>query len=301
VLSDVRLVLSIRPGREGGESDLPTSHDACILRVRMRWICALLVLVSGCASFSSPWERHQQSLAQDEAQGQYAQAAAEVQWMIENALLQGPANQQTPQAEAARYLHLADLAAKAGNQRLAVEALRETLTIDPHQAPKIRARLAKLPVSAVERERLEREFAWNSAALAPADDAVLEADPAQPDCWSYRASEVRIRHRRTLRTADGMQRRVSYAARQWLFDTVTRAWRPDGAWLEDAGAVAELVEGPAQPRYRAVVAANHGFYVEGTVPACHRDAWQGPYDRDGTGFVAAHLPGASASEPHATY
>jgi hypothetical protein len=179
--------------------------------------------------------------------------------------------------------------------------LRQALTTDPHQAPKIRARLAKLPVSAVERERLQREFAWNSAALAPADDAMLQADRDQPECWSYRAREVRIRHRRTLRTADGMQRRVTYAARAWQFDADTRVWRPDGGWLEDAGAEVELVDGPAQPRYRAVVAANHGFYVEGTVPACHRDAWQGPYDHDGTGFVAAHLPVSSVPEPHAAY
>jgi len=61
-----------------------------------------------------------------------------------------------------------------------------------------------------------------------------------------------------------------------------------------------MVDGPEQPRYRAVVAADGGFFVDGKVPACQQADWHGPYDPQGTCFVAAHLAPAHPVDPAKT-
>jgi len=255
--------------------------------MRVLWI--LLLLLSACTSV---WERHQRQLAADEAQGDYRAAVIEAAWLVDNAFIHAPARERSETADATRYLRMAKLAVRAGNLKLAVEALREALTLDPHQAAQVRAELDHLPVGPAERERLQREFAWNSAALAPGDDARLEGQAVRPRCWSYRVREVRIRHRRTFKTEDGMTKQVTYDARPWAFDARSEQWTPEGDWVLDAGTEDELIIGPERPRYRALITAEHQFYADDTVPPCHRDAWHGPFESNGTVFVTAELPTA---------
>ena len=95
-----------------------------------------------------------------------------------------------------------------------------------------------------------------------------------------------------MRTADGMERQVTYDTRSWVYDAPTRHWSVDGGWVSDSGTETEPVDGPQRPRYRALVTANHEYLADGTVPPCHRQAWQGPFEADGTVFVAQELPGA---------
>jgi len=250
--------------------------------------CWLLLLVAAAAC-TSAWERHESRLAKHEANAQYPLAIADERWLIDNAFHEAPAGERSPAAEAERYLHLAELAAKAGRLNLATEALRHALTSDPHQAAAVRTALEQLPLPPAELERRKQEFAWNSAALAPGDAPGDDAGVAQ--CWSYRVREVRLRHQRTVRTADGPQRHATYDARPWAFDAHLRRWRVEGPWITDAGTEVEAVDGPKQPRYRAITAAEHEFFADEPIPPCHRSGWQGPYDTNGTIFVAAHLPG----------
>jgi hypothetical protein len=261
----------------------------------MRWYAVLLLfVVAGC---TSTWERHESLLAEQEERGEYAQATATARWLVDNAFYQASPTERTPAAEAARYLRLSRLAAKAGDVHAAVEALRDALTADPSHAAAVRERLERLPLSDSERARLKREFAWNIAALAPSDDALLEEQSDGAQCWSYRVREVRVRHQRIVQTAEGPERQATYDARSWVFDVSAGRWYPDGGWIADAGTEVELLSGPDQPRYRAVVAADQRFYTDDTVPPCHRAGWQGPYDPKGTVYVAAQLPERHASAP----
>ncbi|MFI5394838.1 MAG: hypothetical protein ACHQ9S_04825 [Candidatus Binatia bacterium] len=259
----------------------------------MRWYPLLFVMLAAC---TSTWQRQQSRLATDEADEQYAEAAADARWLIDNAFYEAPAADRLPSAEAGRYLHLAKLSAKAGDIRAAVDALRHALRVDPQQGAAVRAELAHLPLPPAQLDRLKREFAWNSAALAPGDDADAGPDHGSP-CWSYRVHEVQIRHRRTLRTVDGLQRQVTYDARPWRFDADSGRWQAEGPWVSDAGMEIEMVDGPEQPRYRATATVDHGFLSDDRVPPCHRSAWQGPYDTGGTVFVADRLPSAEAEAP----
>lgn len=261
----------------------------------MRWTCVLLLFLAGCTSI---WERHQDKLADYEARGEYTKATAEMRWQIDNAFYHAPYRERTAAAEAARYRHLAALAAKDGDLHLAVKSLREALATDPSQAPEVRAQLEKLPLSAAERDRLRREFAWNTAALAPADATLLTAEPETTTCWSYRVREVQIRTQRVVSTPAGRQRQLTYDARSWVFDAASGRWRMDGGWVRDDGTEVELVNGPGQPRYRALATAEHQFYADSAVPPCHRAGWQGPFDPAGTVFVAPQLPsGAAGASP----
>jgi hypothetical protein len=260
----------------------------------MRWLCLLVVCVAGC---TSTWDRHRTALAEAEARGDDARAMREVRWEIDNAFLQAPADEQTEAAEATRYLELAKLAAKKGKTGLAIEALREALTTDPHQGAAVRAQVEHLPVSTAERDQLKREFNWNIAALSPHYESHPGEEEAATTCWSYQVRELRIRHRRTVKTTEGMQHQVTYDARFWAFDVNTHRWSLQGDWVEDAGAEAQLVNGPDQPRYQAVTRADHEFYTDDTVPPCHRDAWHGPYDERGSVFVATRLPASSPAPP----
>jgi len=256
----------------------------------MRWYVVLVVVVlAGC---TPTWERHQTQLAEAEAHGDYTKALGEQRWLIDNAFVIGPREEHSPEADAKRYLNLAKLAAKTGKYLLAVDSLRQALNTDPTQAAAVRRQLDALPLSPTERARLNREFAWNIAALQPGDSA----RPPEVDenvCWSYRVREIRILHERTVSTEEGMQRQVTYDARVWLFDSDAQRWHADGGWISEAGTETEWVNGASQPRYRALTATGSRFYTDGKVPPCHRTAWQGPYDVDrGTIFVATQLPAA---------
>jgi hypothetical protein len=258
--------------------------------MRWGWV-VLLVATSAC---TSTWERHESELAKHEANAQYRQAITDERWLIDNAFQEAPAPERSRAAEAERYLHLADLAAKAGRLNLALEALRNALSSDPHQAAAVRAALVRLPLSPAELERRKQEFAWNSAALAPEDAPA--GDENEMQCWSYRVREIRLRRQRTVRTAEGLQRQVTYDARPWVFHADSHQWQAEGPWIIDAGTEVEAVDGAEQPRYRAITAAEHEFLADEPIPPCHRSSWHGPYDADGQIFVAGHLPGTKASE-----
>lgn len=253
----------------------------------LRWIC---ILVLGLGACTSAWERHQAALREHAANAEWDGATAEARWLIDNAFLQAPAGERTTEADSVRQLRLAHVAAKAGDTRAAVQALREALTTDPSRADAIRAQLAALPLSVAEADRVQREFAWNIAALAPSDDALLQQQRVDAECWSYRVREVRIRRQRTVRTGNGLERQVTYDARPWVFDAGARRWSADGEWVNDIGTEIEPVDGPQRPRYRALTDADHEFYADGAVPPCHRGAWRGPFEADGTVFVATELP-----------
>jgi hypothetical protein len=260
-----------------------------------RFVVLVVVVLAGC---TSTWERHQTQLAEAEAHGDYLKAVREQRWMIDNAFLLGPRSEHNFEADARRYRHLAKLAAKTGNYRLAVDALKQALAADPSQAAAVRRQLDALPLTPSERAKLNSEFSWNITALRPGDDG---GPPAvdENQCWSYRVREVRVTHQRTVSTADGLQRQVTYDARTWTFDSDTQRWHATGRWITDAGTETEWVDGPSQPRYQALVAANGRFYTDGKVPPCHRDAWQGPYDAESrTIFVAAQLPAAAPDASH---
>jgi hypothetical protein len=258
----------------------------------MRWAWILLLVVA--AACTSSWERHESSVVKHEANAEYAQAIADERWLIDNAFHGAPAEERSPAVEAERYLHLAQLAAKAGRLNLAVEALRHALISDPHQAGAVRAALERLPLPPAELESRREEFAWNSAALAPADAPDGDHNGAQ--CWSYRVREIRLRHERTVRTARGMQRQATYDARPWVFHAESRLWHAEGPWITDIGTEVEAVNGPQRPRYRAITAAEHQFVADEPIPPCHRSGWQGPYDAGGTVFVTGHLPSTEAPE-----
>jgi hypothetical protein len=252
----------------------------------MRWHYLLALMLVGC---TSAWQRHQSQLTAADAGGHYAQAVVEARWLVDNAFQDAPGAERSAAAEARRYLRLGQVAIKAGNVSVAIEALRQALTVDPHQAAAIRAEIDHLPLPADQRDRFRQEFAWNSAALAPADNPFEDAG-GSPQCWSYRVREVRLRHHRTVQTVDGSQRQATYDARPWRFDAGSHRWQAEGGWVTDAGTEIEPVSGPEQPRYRAIVAADHEFVSDDGVPPCHRARWRGPYDAGGTIFVAAQLP-----------
>lgn len=252
--------------------------------MRRWWLLPLLA----AAACTSAWERHESSLAKDEAEAQYSMAIAEERWLIDHASEEAPEGARSPAAEAERHLHLAQLAAKAGRLNLAVKELRRALTTDPHQAEAVRTALEQLPLPPAELELRKQEFAWNSAALAPKDEP--HGDYGRTHCWSYRVREVRLRHQRTVRTAEGLQRQATYDARPWAFHAHSRQWQVEGPWITDVGTEVEAVDGPGQPRYRALTAAEHEFFADEPIPPCHRRGWQGPYDSNGTIFVATRLP-----------
>jgi hypothetical protein len=255
--------------------------------------CFLLLLLAAAAC-TSAWERHESSLAKHEANAQYPLAIADERWLIDHADFEAPAEECSPAAEAERSLHLAKLAAKAGRLNLAIEALRNALTSDPQQAGAVRTALEQMPLPPAELERRKQEFAWNSKALAPA--GVPGDDDSATQCWSYRVREVRLRHQRAVHTADGLQRQATYDARPWAFNAQLHRWQVEGPWIADAGSEVEAAAGPEQPRYRAITAAEHEFLAEEPIPPCHRSSWQGPYDSNGTLFVAARLPVTESPE-----
>jgi hypothetical protein len=170
-----------------------------------------------------------------------------------------------------------------------VSALRRALFTDPDVAPAVRTRLSRLSLRAEDRQRLAQEFGWNMTALAPAaSDAVAD------ECWSYRVREVRVRRRRTVGTAHGMERQLTYDARAWRFDAERQDWQPESEWRFDTGTETQPIHETARPHFRALDSSDHHFLATDGVPPCHRLAWSGPFDADGRLFVTSHLPGKIA-------
>ncbi|HVM98246.1 MAG TPA: tetratricopeptide repeat protein [Candidatus Acidoferrales bacterium] len=251
-----------------------------------------VVVLAGC---TSEWKKHEIHLAQLEREGDWANAESEEHWLIDNSFADAPANERSTEDEADRYLRLADYAIKKGDSREAIEALRQALTIDPSCSSSVQKKLGRLPLPPRDRQKVIAEFAWNIAAMTPDDSGMLEYQREQSNCWSYRVRQIRIRHNQVINTERGKERQVSYDARSWAFDAAEGKWHAEGNWMSDVGSESELVGGPESGRYRAVVAANHGFYTDGKVPPCHRDGWSGPYDKNETVFVTTELPVGSAS------
>ncbi|MBI3785127.1 MAG: hypothetical protein HY270_17185 [Deltaproteobacteria bacterium] len=254
--------------------------------MRRLWVVWLALLV-GC---TSNWKKHEIQLIEAERSSDWAHAKSEAHWLIDNAFVEAPPEERSTADEADRYLRLADIAAKSGDNKQAVEALRQALMIDSSCAGSVRTKLERLDLPARERQRVFEEFAWNIAALGPDDSGLLEYQREQAQCWSYHVREIRIRHNLVINTDHGRERRVSYDARPWRFDAESERWIQEGNWMLDAGSESEAVEGPPSGRYQAVVAADRAFYADGKVPPCHRDAWKGPYSENDTTFVATRLP-----------
>ncbi len=260
--------------------------------MRRACVLLLLLLVMGCAP--AAWERHKAEFARQEADGQYGAALEEAKWLVDNASDEAPPEEFGIASDTKRQLDLARVAAKSGDSRLAVHVLRETLTVDSTSAVAVAQVFDQLPLDAATRARVQAEFGWNTMALAPDEAPIPHDRQAAAGCWAYHAREIRISHDRTVKTPDGPERQVTYDARLWTFDPTTQRWRVAGDWITDAGAAMELVGGPPAPRYRAVLAADHGFYTDERVPACHRESWQGPFLENGTLFVSPKLPGPAA-------
>ncbi|HVN84002.1 MAG TPA: hypothetical protein VMW17_04060 [Candidatus Binatia bacterium] len=209
-------------------------------------------------------------------------------WLIDHAFRDAPPSERGKRAEMDRYLKLADLAVQAGDIGEAVSVLRTALQTDPARYQDILSRLDRLPLSPPDRRRLQAEFRWNIRALQP---GVLPPDDGPRPCWSYRVREVRV-HSTTVHQGIGSrERRISYDARDWIYDDAAESWRADSEWLMDVGTEVERIGGPQQSRYRAVIAADGGFLAEGPIPPCHRSQWSGPFDTERERlFVAETLP-----------
>jgi hypothetical protein len=255
------------------------------------WLLILVCVAGGCAS---PWSKHQQQLAQYESAGDWEGAMREARWMIDNALMFAPAEERSSTVDADRHLLLADFATRAGKTREAVEALREALMRDPTSTPSILRKLERLPLSPAERKRIEAEFAWNMAVLAPGDPGWIESQRQLGGCWSYRVRQIRLHRPRVTQTERGREQQVSYDARAWRYDAETGQWLADSVWTPNAGAENHVLGTPEPPRFRAVLAADGGFLSDGAVPPCHREAWRGPYLSDGTWFTTPRLPESPA-------
>jgi hypothetical protein len=252
----------------------------------MRRIALILVLLmAGC---TTPWQRHIEQLQEARANHDFETALIKQRWLIDHSL-DAPAAEQGPRNDARRYLELADLAAQVKDMGEAINALRSALQVDPSRYDTIMQRLDRLPLAAADRRRVEAEFRWNIQVLEPGSRVV---DERLLPCWSYRAHEIHIRTNEVHRGLGKSQRRITYDARTWIYDSGTQAWYPDGDWVPNIGEETELVDGPPDPRYRAFAAADGGFITNGPVPPCHGQSWTGPFDTERQElFVAPHLPG----------
>lgn len=253
--------------------------------MRLRLLICSVVLV-GCAA--TPWEKHKEAYQQALAAQNYEVALEEQRWMMERAFSYAPPEEQGPKFEMDRQLDVARLAGRLGNVDEAVTTLREALQTDPNRYREILEVLDGLPLSPLERRRLNEQFRWNLQTLLPSL-AIPAAD--EMPCWSYAVREIRIRSDEVYRGLGKSERRITYDVRTWRFDDGRRAWRPDGDWLTDAGAEVQLTDQPPRPRFQAVEAANGGFLAEGPLPPCHLQAWQGPFDQAHNQlFVTQDLP-----------
>ena len=258
----------------------------------MRRFIAFLLLPTVLLGCMTAWERHTKHLNDALANQEIDDAVNEQQWLIENASSEAPVPQRGKEAEFNRQVRLADLYMLQGNADAAVEELRTALQTDPARHEEVRRRLAQLPLTPAERRRVTEEFHWNLNALHPETVGTAEgAADAPPECWSYRAREIHVRRTEVRQGLEGGERWISYDVRPWIYDERKRAWQAEGSWVDDMGAETERISGPSRPRYRAITAADGGFFTEGPVPPCHRKRWTGPFDpgRDRL-FVAQRLP-----------
>jgi hypothetical protein len=247
------------------------------------------ILLAGC---STAWQKHSAELDSALLQHDSEAALHEEHWLIDHAFREAPPEARGKHAEMKRLLTLADLCAETGNINEAIETLRLALQTDPEQHEAIMQRLARLPLAPSDRRHFEAEFRWNLKALLP---GTAMPDDDQLPCWSYRVRQIQVRRTEVHQAPEGSERVISYNARSWVYDADKNTWHADGDWVQDIGAESERTQGPQRARYRAIVAADGGFFVEEPVPACHHQYWKGPFDpeRDRL-FIAHHLPGAPA-------
>jgi hypothetical protein len=257
--------------------------------VRQRLILCLLVL----GACTSTWDKHRLNLEDAASRGDMVTAVREQQWLIDHASRHAPKGERGPQAQVDRHLELARLSVRGGAVGDAIEALRLALQADPTRYDEITTEVMRLPLSAEQLQRLDAEFRWNRKALLPN----LNLTDDVRSCWSYRVREIRVRRTEIRQGLAGSERVTTYDARSWVFDAGRESWRADGDWVEDIGAETERVFAAQRPRYRAILAADRGFFFEGPLPPCHREGWTGPFDpeRDRL-FVTRHLPGNLANE-----
>jgi hypothetical protein len=250
-----------------------------------RLLLALPLLFIGC---TVGWPKHTEQLHAAEAGHDLDAAIAEERWLIDHAVEEAPPSELGKRAEVDRYLKLADLAAAAGNVGEAIGALRLALQIDSSRYEEVLRRLEQLPLAPPERKRVQAEFYWNIQVLEPS--APPPTENLLP-CYTYRVREVHVRATEVHQGVGAGERRISYNARSWLYDAASDSWRADGDWVKDISAETERLGGPPRARYRAIAAADGGFFAEGPVPPCHRQQWAGPFDteRDRL-FVAPELP-----------
>ncbi|MBI4515313.1 MAG: hypothetical protein HY699_05800 [Deltaproteobacteria bacterium] len=255
----------------------------------MRLAVILLLLVSaGC---STAWQRHGRAFQEAQADGKLDEALREQQWLIDHAFSDAPAAERGKRAEAERYLNLAALTAQAGNGNDAIEALRLALQTDPTHHEAVLRQLEQLPLPPRERRRVTAEFRWNLLALLP---GVVVPDDSLLPCWPYRVRQVQVHRIEVRQGVGGGERIITYDGRSWVYDPEADSWHPDGGWVADLGAETERVLGPTRPRYRAIVAADGGFFAEGPIPPCHHSRWSGPFDAERNGlFVTPRLPEAT--------
>ncbi len=188
-------------------------------------------------------------------------------------------------------MRLSRLQATAGDTAGAVRTLRQVLMVEPEAADVVAQRIADLPLDEATRRKVQEEFAWNLAALAPHEALLPPSQGNTGECWSYEVEEVRLLRQRTITLGGRTEHHVTYDVRPWTYDDRARRWTPAGPWQSSAGMEVEYADGPPRPQYRALIRAERQFYAEGRVPPCHRAGWEGPFDPGAERvFVATQLP-----------
>jgi hypothetical protein len=245
------------------------------------------LLLAGC---TSTWDRQTQVVKERVAASDWEGAAQAQNWLVQNAYTDAPKAELGPRFEAARLLDLGDYLARSGQTIAAVETYREVLRVDPSQIEAVLVGVGMLEIPEDKRNALMDEFVQNVVVID--QRVLLGISPAEQRCWSYVAHEIRVRRQDRSTGLQGFEHHIVYDARPWVFDVQRQTWRADGEWINDAGSEVQRVNGPPNARYRAVLDADGGYYVDGTIPSCHADFWIGPYDPGrGTTYVARRLPG----------
>lgn len=255
--------------------------------VRLLVAAVVLALFTGCAS---SWERHVELVEIRRDAGDYAGAAHAQKWLVDHSFRDAPERERGPHWEASRLLDLAELQGRSGQTSAAVATYREVLRFDPTQIEAVLVGIGMLDLPESRRNSIMDELVQNVVVIDQRVLVGLAAD--EPSCYSYVAQQIQVRRRDRSMGAEGFEHHLTYNARPWVFDASRGVWRADGEWILDAGAETQRVNGPPNPRYQAILDADGGFYVDGSVPGCHAEWWTGPYDAARrTAYVARRLPG----------
>ncbi len=246
-----------------------------------------LMLLAGCAS---SWERHKELVDVRRGAGDYAGAAHAQQWLVDHGFTDAPSREKGPRWDAERMLDLADLQGRDGQTSAAIQTYREVLRIEPNQIEAVLVGVGMLDLPESRRNALMDELVQNVVVI---DQRVLVGiAPNEPSCYSYVAHQIQIRRRDRSMGAEGFEHHLTYDARPFVFDIARGSWRADGEWIVNAGSESQRVHAAPNPRFQAVIDADGGFYVDGSVPGCHARGWTGPYDAARrTTYVARELPG----------